>query len=50
MTSVPGIALPSPIPIKYRAFTLILEKRRLDVVDGAFVVVDRNGVRTHIQI
>ena len=27
-----------------------MEKGQLDVLDGAFVVVDKNGVRTHIPI
>ena len=37
-----------PIPIKDRLSTLFVEKGNLDVLDGAFVVVDKNGVRTHI--
>ena len=39
-----------PIPIKDRISTLFLEKGNLDVLDGAFVVVDKNGVRTHIPV
>jgi CRISPR-associated protein Cas1 len=39
-----------PIPIKDRLSVLYVEKGRLDVLDGAFVVVDKNGVRTHIPI
>lgn len=39
-----------PIPIKERRSVLFLEKGHLDVLDGAFVVVDKNGVRTHIPI
>ena len=45
-----GIAPPRPIPIKDRASILFIEKGRLDVLDGAFVVVDRTGVRTHIPV
>ena len=45
-----GIAPPRPIPIKDRASILFIEKGRLDVRDGAFVVVDKNGVRTHIPV
>ena len=45
-----GIPPPRPIPIKDRASILFIEKGQLDVLDGAFVVVDRNGVRTHIPI
>lgn len=39
-----------PIPIKDRVSVLFLEKGNLDVLDGAFVVVDKNGVRTHIPV
>ncbi|MEQ1439987.1 type I-E CRISPR-associated endonuclease Cas1e [Fontimonas sp. SYSU GA230001] len=39
-----------PIPIKERLSVLYVEKGNLDVLDGAFVVVDKNGVRTHIPI
>ena len=44
--------LPSlkPIPIKDRISILFLQKGNLDVLDGAFVVVDKNGVRTHIPV
>ena len=39
-----------PIPIKDRISFLYVEKGNLDVLDGAFVVVDKNGVRTHIPV
>jgi CRISP-associated protein Cas1 len=39
-----------PIPIKERSSILFLEKGQLDVIDGAFVLVDVNGVRTHIPV
>jgi len=39
-----------PIPIKDRLSTLFLEKGNLDVLDGAFVLVDKNSVRTHIPV
>lgn len=39
-----------PIPIKDRVSVLFVEKGNLDVLDGAFVVVDKNGVRTHIPL
>lgn len=39
-----------PIPIKERLSILFVDKGNLDVLDGAFVVVDKNGVRTHIPI
>lgn len=39
-----------PIPIKDRTSAVFIEYGRLDVLDGAFVVVDKNGVRTHIPV
>ena len=45
-----GTIPPKPIPIKDRASILFIEKGQLDVLDGAFVVVDKNGVRTHIPV
>ena len=39
-----------PIPIKERLSVLYIERGQLDVLDGAFVVVDVNGVRTHIPV
>jgi CRISPR-associated protein Cas1 len=39
-----------PIAIKERISLLFLEKGELDVHDGAFVLVDKNGVRTHIPV
>ena len=39
-----------PIPIKDRLSILFVEKGRLDVLDGAFVIVDKSGVRTHIPV
>lgn len=39
-----------PIPIKDRISILYIEKGNLDVLDGAFVVVDKNGVRTLIPV
>jgi CRISPR-associated protein Cas1 len=39
-----------PIPIKDRISVLFLERGQLDVLDGAFVLVDKNGVRTHIPV
>ena len=45
-----GFEPPRPIPIKDRASILFIEKGQLDVLDSAFVVVDKNGVRTHIPI
>jgi len=39
-----------PITIKERISLLFLEKGELDVIDGAFVLVDKNGVRTQIPV
>ncbi|MHB8764962.1 MAG: type I-E CRISPR-associated endonuclease Cas1e [Deferrisomatales bacterium] len=39
-----------PIPIKDRVSVVFVEKGQLDVLDGAFVVVDKTGVRTHIPV
>lgn len=48
--AIPGLPPPRPIPIKERASILFLEKGQLDVIDGAFVVVDLRGVRTVIPV
>lgn len=37
-----------PIPIKDRAGIVFLEYGQVDVIDGAFVLVDQNGVRVQI--
>ena len=39
-----------PIPIKDRTSFVFIERGQLDVLDGAFVLVDKNGVRTHIPV
>jgi len=39
-----------PIPMKDRVSVIFIEKGNLDVLDCAFVVVDKNGVRTHIPV
>lgn len=39
-----------PIAIKERTSVLFVERGELDVIDGAFVLVDKNGVRTHIPV
>ena len=50
MVSMSSLGPPRPIPIKDRASILFIEKGQLDVLDGAFVVVDQTGVRTHIPV
>lgn len=39
-----------PLPIKDRLSILFVERGQLDVLDGAFVLVDKNGVRQHIPV
>ncbi len=39
-----------PIPIKDRSAIVFLEYGQLDVIDGAFVLVDVNGVRVQIPV
>ncbi len=39
-----------PIPMKERVSLLFIEYGQIDVIDGAFVVIDKNGVRTHIPV
>ena len=48
--SLPGLLPPRPIPMKERSSIMFVEKGQLDVLDGAFVVVDKNGVRVHIPV
>ncbi len=47
---MPGLLLPRPIPLKERASLVFLERAQIDVLDGAFVVVDAEGGRTHLPI
>lgn len=39
-----------PIPMKDRAGLVFLEYGQIDVIDGAFVLVDANGVRVQIPV
>jgi CRISPR-associated protein Cas1 len=39
-----------PIAMKERVSMIFIEKGQVDVLDGAFVVVDETGVRTHIPV
>lgn len=49
-TDAPGLPPPKPIPMKERSSLLFVEHGRIDVIDGAFVVVDQEGVRTHVPV
>lgn len=39
-----------PLPMKERTSILFVQYGQIDVQDGAFVVIDQNGVRTHIPV
>jgi len=39
-----------PLPMKERISLIFISYGRIDVVDGAFVVIDKNGVREHIPV
>jgi len=47
---MPGIPPARPIMIKERQSTVFLRYGELDVIDGAFVLVDSKGVRTQIPV
>lgn len=50
MSSEPILPPLKPIPIKDRISIAYIEMGNVDVLDGAFVVVDKNGIRTHIPV
>jgi CRISPR-associated protein Cas1 len=50
VATLPGLTPPRPIPLKERASIVFIEKGQVDVVDGAFVVIDKHGVRIHIPV
>jgi CRISPR-associated protein Cas1 len=39
-----------PLPIKERVSVVFVQRGEIDMLDGAFVVVDAGGVRTHIPV
>lgn len=39
-----------PIPVKDRTSLIFLQYGQIDVIDGAFVLVDKTGIRTHIPV
>jgi len=39
-----------PLPIKERLSVIFIERGEIDMLDGAFVVVDATGVRTQIPV
>ncbi|EOV8962252.1 type I-E CRISPR-associated endonuclease Cas1e [Cronobacter turicensis] len=40
----------NPIPLKDRVSMIFLQYGQIDVIDGAFVLVDTTGIRTHIPV
>lgn len=40
----------NPIPLKDRTSMVFLQYGQIDVIDGAFVLVDKTGIRTHIPL
>lgn len=49
MSDVPPPPL-KPLPMKDRISMMFVQYGQIDVVDGAFVVIDQNGIRTHIPV
>ena len=45
-----GLPPPKPIMLKERVSMVFLEYGEIDVVDGAFVLIDKTGIRTHIPV
>lgn len=39
-----------PIPLKERVSIIFLQMGQVDVKDGAFVVIDKEGIRKHIPV
>jgi len=39
-----------PIAMKERVSLVFVQKGQIDVKDGAFVVIDETGIRTHIPV
>lgn len=39
-----------PLPMKDRVSMIFVQYGQIDVLDGAFVVIDKTGVRTHIPV
>lgn len=46
----PGLSPPKPIPLKERSAFVFLEHAQIDVIDGAFVAIDADSVRTHVPL
>lgn len=48
--NLPPLPPLKPIPMKDRISMVFIEYGQIDVLDGAFVVIDKTGVRTHIPV
>lgn len=40
----------TPLPLKDRISLVFLQYGQIDVLDGAFVLIDKSGIRTHIPV
>lgn len=49
MSDVPPPPL-KPLPMKDRISMMFIQYGQIDVLDGAFVVIDQTGIRTHIPV
>ncbi|MFC3117007.1 type I-E CRISPR-associated endonuclease Cas1e [Cellvibrio fontiphilus] len=49
MSDIPPPPL-KPLPMKDRISMMFIQYGQIDVVDGAFVVIDQTGIRTHIPV
>jgi CRISPR-associated protein Cas1 len=49
MSNIPPPPL-KPLPMKDRISMMFIQYGQIDVVDGAFVVIDQTGIRTHIPV
>lgn len=47
--STPPLPL-KPLPMKDRVSMIFIQYGQIDVLDGAFVVIDQTGIRTHIPV
>ncbi len=45
-----GIPPAKPIMLKERSSMVFLQYGEIDVIDGAFVLIDKNGIRKHIPV
>ena len=48
--AMPGLSPSKPIPLKDRVSMIFLQYGQIDVIDGAFVLIDKTGIRTHIPV